>query len=127
VTHLVAGNHKLKVEVLSLAEWQMSLMLDHIVYTPLTDALAALPTAAETFTAPSETPAVVPVPVPTVDESTERKDGGVPIAAVLGGAADAVLTIALFLLLYGAPVTSWGAFIERGATSTRCARARGRM
>ncbi|KAG5649975.1 hypothetical protein H0H81_001243 [Sphagnurus paluster] len=121
---LAAGNHTLKVEVLSLAE-QMSLMLDYIVYTPSADALAAIPTTTlETSTAPTETPTLAPVPVPTVDESANHKLGGVPIAAVAGGAAGAVVIIALLLFLYvrsrrrvaprdGGPVTSWAAFTER--------------
>ncbi|KAG5649694.1 hypothetical protein H0H81_002469 [Sphagnurus paluster] len=74
---LAAGNHMLKVEVLSLAK-QMSLMLDYIVYTPSADALAALPTTTEeTSTAPTDMSTLVPMPVPTVDKGAGRKLGGV--------------------------------------------------
>ncbi|KAG5650893.1 hypothetical protein H0H81_010637 [Sphagnurus paluster] len=74
VLSLAAGNHMLKVEVLSLAK-QMSLMLDYIVYTPSTDALPT--TTEETSTVPTDMPTLVPMPVPTVDEGAGRKLGGV--------------------------------------------------
>ncbi|KAG5650827.1 hypothetical protein H0H81_010890 [Sphagnurus paluster] len=119
---LAAGNHTLKVEVLSLAP-QMSLMLDYIVYTPSLAGEAGSGKAKETG---AGTGSGTTASVPTSD-STSWSGGGVPVGAVAGGAVAGVLVLALVLFLCvrwwrrrrrtaldgSSSVSSWGSVKER--------------